>query len=363
MTGLGAPSSSNDVELHFFGCGHGDTILIRSPSNKWGLIDCHLPKQCDTHRRFFEYVESLGIRRLEFVLLTHPDQDHFLGMVDVIKYFTTGGRELKYFCICGAHGRRLKHKFLDRPEENEYSHLMDLIRQLDKQDGIVKRRGLHANANPITFSDNGITVVLHPIAPDYGDFIDLQEDSARAIGAKLGGAKLEANAYSVVLALVAKSGSETWHFLLTGDADRDPLRKSIKVWQNMPDCCDSNGFDGLKVPHHGSVHSHLSELCSLQRDKINGGGCAIVTSGTRRHLPAVKVLEEYINNKWHLYATTTRHGIRQPSGTLAEAVGVLSSGNQSCVRHDIVVKWNPAAGLRVQPAAARVEMHHLAAYR
>ena len=65
------PSQSDklNLEIHVLECGHGDTILIRLPKEKWALIDCHLP-QGRIRDRFFQFVEDRHIVRLDLLCLT-----------------------------------------------------------------------------------------------------------------------------------------------------------------------------------------------------------------------------------------------------------------------------------------------------
>ena len=80
------PESSEElrVEVHLFACGHGDTILVGLPGPKWLLIDCYLPKHNGVYDNFLRFLEKKGISRLDWVILTHPDEDHFLGMKDLL---------------------------------------------------------------------------------------------------------------------------------------------------------------------------------------------------------------------------------------------------------------------------------------
>src|SRR5438067_13331787 len=101
---LPAPSNPEHlaVAIHLFPCGHGDTILIEYGDNRWSLIDCFLPKKDGTRDRFFDFVANRAkIRRLDFIFQTHPDYDHYHGMIDVIQHFTTGGRSVGWYLDTG----------------------------------------------------------------------------------------------------------------------------------------------------------------------------------------------------------------------------------------------------------------------
>src|SRR3954469_7476348 len=91
----------NKLRLHVLSCGHGDTLLLEMPKEKWALIDCHLPG-IEARNRFFRYVDSLGITTLDYVVLTHPDSDHYRGMRHVLEYFSQDGRKIGYYCGAGS---------------------------------------------------------------------------------------------------------------------------------------------------------------------------------------------------------------------------------------------------------------------
>jgi len=73
----------NDGKLHIVFCnvGQGDGIFIKTPDNKYILIDGGPDKKVlsclSSHMPFWE-------RTIDLVLLTHPHADHFLGLYYVI---------------------------------------------------------------------------------------------------------------------------------------------------------------------------------------------------------------------------------------------------------------------------------------
>jgi beta-lactamase superfamily II metal-dependent hydrolase len=90
------PSSSEfSIDIHVFHCGHGDTILVRLPGDRWGLVDCYLPKQYGVRDAFFRFVERNEIGTLDFIIQTHPDRDHYHGMKEVIEYFLGRRQKIK----------------------------------------------------------------------------------------------------------------------------------------------------------------------------------------------------------------------------------------------------------------------------
>lgn len=69
------------VELHMIDVGQGDAIAIRSPAGRWLLVDAGIGgDRFDAgERRVVPYLSRRGVRRLDGLILTHPDADHFGG--------------------------------------------------------------------------------------------------------------------------------------------------------------------------------------------------------------------------------------------------------------------------------------------
>ena len=100
------PSDEPRIDIHLLHCGHGDTILVRLPGDRWGLIDCYLPEQYGIREGFFEFVRRQGIRNLDFIMQTHPDRDHYHGMKAVIDHFLERGDGIGYYIDTGLNARR-----------------------------------------------------------------------------------------------------------------------------------------------------------------------------------------------------------------------------------------------------------------
>lgn len=158
-------SSDLTVECHFFPCGHGDTILLHLPGGHWFLVDCHLTRHDGTFDRFFRFVQARDIRRLEFIVLTHPDIDHFLGMTDVLKYFTSDGRSVGYWCDSGANSQQVRARLPDPAAGRRYAELQEMLDDLDKRNLVrfyqVDRN--HVEIGPAGLAGHVDLVVLHRV--------------------------------------------------------------------------------------------------------------------------------------------------------------------------------------------------------
>src|SRR4051812_11430787 len=69
------------LRIHFLGVGDGDCIVLELPDGRWGLIDSCIPAGA-SHSPAEALLAS---KQLAFACLTHPHDDHFSGMLNVLK--------------------------------------------------------------------------------------------------------------------------------------------------------------------------------------------------------------------------------------------------------------------------------------
>ncbi|WP_459477685.1 ComEC/Rec2 family competence protein [Clostridium saccharoperbutylacetonicum] len=76
--------NGNMVKIHYIDVGQGDSELIQV-EDKNILIDAGT-----SDRKALDYLKSLGVKKLDYVIATHPHEDHIGSMDDVIKAFDIG---------------------------------------------------------------------------------------------------------------------------------------------------------------------------------------------------------------------------------------------------------------------------------
>jgi beta-lactamase superfamily II metal-dependent hydrolase len=81
------------LELYVIDVGQGDGILMRTPNDKWHVIDAGIENEMQMTKKGlanfvrWKFMEDLGKQkvRLENLILSHPDYDHYGGMIDLLK--------------------------------------------------------------------------------------------------------------------------------------------------------------------------------------------------------------------------------------------------------------------------------------
>ena len=352
VTAPGRPDSRRDfpprmaaVEIHVFHCGQGDTILLHLDDRKWVLVDCHLPGR-DAVARFLGLLDGLGVDRLDFVLLSHPDSDHYTGMDEVLAHYARSPDGLGTFCDNGFDVKLLPDKSC-----KDLKKLYQCIRDLRKA-GAVRYQTLAAYLPPS--AENATwpveLCVLSPVNSDV---------QFASISALIGGKRDGANEYSLIIVIL--SGAPPLHFcgLLPGDAGGVVLSDALA---RLPESSPArDGFDFVKISHHGSWDSHRDSPVA-ERVRVQGKSVAVVSSrSSSLKIPRREVLDDYLARGWRVYDTSRRRDDAQPA-VGSELIHALAWRDGSGGHHDIHVKWARGKALSVKPVTAQVVRHHLPLY-
>ena len=76
------------LEVHLLGGGKGESVVLKLPDGQWGVVDCYSGSVTNPDANpTTQFLRSRGVTTLLFVCLTHPHDDHFLGMVKLIEEF------------------------------------------------------------------------------------------------------------------------------------------------------------------------------------------------------------------------------------------------------------------------------------
>lgn len=101
------------LEFYVIDVGQGDGVLIRTPDDRWHLIDAGVPnhlqmtKKGATNFVRWKFYQDLKMRKIKLHSLTasHPDHDHYGGMLDLLGEKLYDGRtfrtEVDVFYHCG----------------------------------------------------------------------------------------------------------------------------------------------------------------------------------------------------------------------------------------------------------------------
>ncbi len=211
--------------------GHGLSVAVRSPSGQTVLYDAG--KMSDPHvgrRVIAPALWAVGVQRIDVLILSHADADHFNGVPDLLDRFAIGSV-------------RVPPGFAD-PKNPGAARLI----------AAIERRG----------------IAVAPIAS--GDVIDIGAGvTLTAQHPAPGDTSGTDNARSVVLE-VAQDGRR---LLLTGDLEREGLSRLLS--QAPPD----PPVDAILSPHHGGRTSNPVALYDWARPRIVAVSQRSPTAGAR----------------------------------------------------------------------------------
>ncbi|MGE5579238.1 MAG: ComEC/Rec2 family competence protein [Bacillota bacterium] len=200
------PSVNGDLIARFLDVGQGDAIFISLPDSTSMLIDAG-PKSAG--HEVVATIKDLGVKRLDYVVFTHPHEDHVGGAIAVLEAFDIGEVIMP----------RTSHT------TQTYEDLLDTL--VDKDLTVTEAR-----AGKVIIDKPSLRAWLVGPVRDFEDLNDM----------------------SAVLAL--KYGEIT--FLFEGDAEAEAegamaLSSSVQ----LPE------VDVLKVAHHGSSSSSTADFLAV----------------------------------------------------------------------------------------------------
>lgn len=79
--------TDGELRVHFLDVGQGDSIFVELPNGECMLIDA---SEREMAGRIISYIDSLGYKRIDHLVATHPHADHIGGMQSVVEYFDIG---------------------------------------------------------------------------------------------------------------------------------------------------------------------------------------------------------------------------------------------------------------------------------
>ncbi len=198
----------DEIAVHFIDVGQADCAVIITP-DKTMLIDSG---ESETASEVISYLRDFGVRKLDYVIGTHPHSDHMGGMAKILNAFEVGE-----FIMPEIPDEHI-------PTANFYSNMLE----------VIERKGIMAS-----YSQNGRV-------------IKLCEGTSLELLGPVGNGYEDLNNYSIV----AKLTSGNISFLFTGDMEKEA---EIHLLLSMQDL----HADVLKVGHHGGASSSSFEFVSL----------------------------------------------------------------------------------------------------
>ena len=249
-----AYKSRGKLEVNFLSVGQGESTLVGFPDGKNMLIDGggFYNNSFDTGKMIIRpFLLARGIKKIDYMVMTHPHPDHMYGLLHLIKEFEIGELWMGN------------------------SPVIDEI-QKDIMD-IAKRKGMKErvlNDESEDFNIGGVRVEM--LGPSRGFFKGADDDSG-------------INNRSIVMRLVYGDIS----FMLAADMEVEGEMKILSGGRGIR-------ADVIKVPHHGSLTSSSTEFI-----KEVSPAYAVFSVGhkNRFRFPREEVVKRYLDEGANILRT------------------------------------------------------------
>lgn len=215
-------NSTQDLEVSFFDVGQGDAVFIETPGGYQILIDGG--QNAVVLDRLADEM-SWGDRTIDLMILTHPEHDHYGGLIEVLKQYQV--------------------------ENILWTGIVRETAEFREWEELIKIEGAEitiAQAGQRIVLGSALMEVLYP-------FNSLAGQSSKSV-----------NNTSIALRLIFEDNS----FLFTGDAFKSVEKELTAEYQLTADV--------LAVGHHGSKTSSAEEFIQEVAPQI-----AIISSGKDNH--------------------------------------------------------------------------------
>ena len=235
-------SKANDlvgnIMIHFIDVGQGDSIFIELPNEETMLIDAGEESE---GKIVFDYVETLGYTKIDYLVGTHPHTDHIGGLAYIINNFDIG--------------KIYMPKVVSTSKT--YANLLNTI-----SDKGLKATKAKAGVNIL----NNEYLNIDILAPNSESYSDL-------------------NNYSAVLKITYGDRK----FLFMGDAETKSENEISDVFADV-----------IKVGHHGSDSSSSQSFVNKVRPKY---AIIMVGSDNKYNHPYQSIVDRWVNVGASIYRT------------------------------------------------------------
>ena len=233
--------SESLLKVHYINVGQGDSSFVELPNGETILIDAGIPSQGYV---VTNYIKGLGYTDIDYVVATHPHNDHIGGLPTVLESFKVG-------------------KFYMPNKEHTSNIFMTMLTAVQS----TGCKAVYAKSGLSVIDEDNLKVnFVAPVSSGYSDL----------------------NNYSAVLRISFGKSS----FLFTGDAEDVVESELIASGQTLK-------ADVLKVGHHGSGYSSTTSFLKAVKPKY-----AIISVGRNSYgHPTVEAMTRMVNAGAEVYRT------------------------------------------------------------
>lgn len=240
----------NQLVITAMDVGQGDGIAIRTPNNKVITVDGGSTSVDDVGKyRIIPFLKSQCISQIDYAVMTHADEDHISGLIEMMKTSDSTGVQVKHLVLPDI-----------RQKDEAYQKMIEIARE------------------------HGVAVLYIT----KGNRMKFDHVEVKCVYPAVTTQAADRNDYSTVLEVTYNEFS----MLLTGDISSDcetGLKDKLK-----------NHYTVLKVAHHGSKYSTSNEF--LQQINPDYSVISVGEHNLYGH-PSAETLERLEQNRSQILRT------------------------------------------------------------
>jgi hypothetical protein len=309
--GKTSKSATKHLEVFILSAGIGESVVIHTPDNAWGVVDCYASILSEPESNpTVQFLCKQKVTTLDFLCLTHPHSDHYRGMTHLIKLLS-----LECFWRFGATSREQLLNLLtymelaardvgddeDLDSAHELQNIFGMIIELQKRGLTIMHLSDIKSVYPLP-----IKISPEKPRPEFEIFciappsnsVELYEKSLKncftAEGLlKTRAPQLDHNAVSA--ALLLRFGKT--RIILGGDVE-------TQNWDRILNTIDKSelAVNAVKVSHHGSTNGYAPGLWAVFAAKRPPK--AIITPFQKEKLPDPDAIQHIKKHAEVLYCTS-----------------------------------------------------------
>lgn len=264
---VGNPPASDTIEVTVLGPGYGESIVLHLPGFGWGVIDSCVFESSSLP---LHYLKAFHVSDLSFVFLSHPHQDHFKGLDEVID----SSQSLEMVGRYNGNSITELKKYWIRRDVADATQVSDSLSKVFNSMNRAASKGVRylKLSESVTLERKGQgqsgqystkLVALSPSGMSEESYADALRRCLPRVGKRM--KTLRDSDHNLIASAIWVEVNNV-RLLLGSDVEKGTSRQT--GWKGIissPTCPDLK-IDTIKVPHHGSSSAHHQEAWNKHKD-------------------------------------------------------------------------------------------------
>ena len=284
------------MTVYFKEVGQGDSIILEWEIGghfKIGIIDCN---KKDSSNPIIEHLRTRKNYVIEFIILSHPHNDHFSGLLELLNFCRSEKIKISYFLhTCASKKEYLQYSVRSISDTRLLINIFRLAASMHENQEITNNGFVNDLTSEFDLGNNVKLKIVAPSNIEYTKFNQLafKNDSS-----------FNNNPDSNFLSTVIKLYADNWYILFTSDAKHDVFwrlnRSGLKLNNGLK--LNKETLICGQIPHHGSGNNYYSTFWRLINDGAKPTAAISVGKNSYGH-PSEFVLSDLKTNGYDVRLT------------------------------------------------------------